>query len=582
MFFYHYLYRFHALTTFTSLLLFIVSIFSMPFLGSAPPDPFYVLKVMPWEYWVGFTLAITALLMGIILHEGGCRTFLTVLSLFLLTGYVHVLPKLLFSNPIWTDTYAQVGETLYVLRYKHVGFWHYTERLNLSIFASQLSLVLGIDHLTLAKIIPLLLPFYTVIIVYLFSTLFCNNSSTSYLASMAYLAFMWFGFYFNRQSFALPLHILAWYLIAKKLILQKVEWVVLSLIVFLSLVTSHPGSSFSVTLSMVALVALIVLLKLGVPPASKQNPWLGGVIIKAAVVTTTVLLTIWLLWNIYHAGSLVSAVRQTFIALSEFSSVPDPLTHIVAVTKGYQSGYKLIVDLRLFILVFNMLIGTILSLLACITTRFEGRFIILAAIFFSAVPIVVYTTYAYRWADRGFLYALFPTAVFASWFVLDFKMSGPLTAKVVKALKIFIGTIIVLFMALIPLLMYSHMAFVYPPSANLAMLEFQARHGQGSLLVIGGHTDLDYVMFAEEATLKWKGLPVPDPKELLAGRFTDYNLISTTFRAYTKDVFVKFDPPLTSAMKTFEDRLIIEQWYSIVYQSDKWHKVYRAPLNTFY
>ncbi|MGQ9468447.1 MAG: hypothetical protein ACUVTD_01255 [Nitrososphaerales archaeon] len=174
-------------------------------------------------------------------------------------------------------------------------------------------------------------------------------------------------------------------------------------------------------------------------------------------------------------------------------------------------------NLRIFILVFNILVGMALSIFACIATRLRKKFVILADIFFTTAAMVAYTTYAYRWADKAFIYTLLPVATLISWFVLGFKGRRPLTTRVVKVFKILGVAAIVFFTALTPLLMYSHMAFVYPPSTDLAILKFQARHGQGSLLVIGGHTDLEYVMFAEEASMakiRWRGNPVPDSKEL--------------------------------------------------------------------
>ncbi len=565
--------RLHVLTTFGSLLLFVMTTFSMPFLGSAPPDPMYFLNVMPFEYWLGLTLTVTALLIGIILHERGSRTSLTIISLFLLTGYVYLLPKLLFSNPIWTDTYIFVGETLHMLRYGYAGYGHALETPGLSLFAAQLSLVLGIDHLIIAQVLALLFPFCTVAIIYLFARLF-RGGGTPYLAVMAYLGFMWVGFYFNRLSFALPLQFLAWYLVAKRFLVQGVKWSALALLTFFVVVFSHPASSFSVALSMVALVAFMFL-RVGLSRTSNQSPLLKRSVISAVVITAVTLLTVWLSWNIYHLGSFYSAIRQTFIALDELFSAPDPLMRVAAIYgRGYADAYLPVVRLRLFIVVFNAVVGTVLSVLACIATKFSRRFTILAAIFFTAAAFTAYTTYAYRWADKGFIYTVFPVAILVSWFVLGFKAKRALTVKAVKAFKLVIATVVIFSIALVPLLMYSHMAFVYPPSMDLAMLEFLAGHGQGSTYVIGGHAEVDYVVFAEETFLNWEHKSVPELEMLQTDALVGYNLIATTFRAYTKDAFVIFDPPLRSAMADFTAGLIDEHRYSEIYQADEWHKIY--------
>jgi hypothetical protein len=299
--------------------------------------------------------------------------------------------------------------------------------------------------------------------------------------------------------------------------------------------------------------------------------------ISAVIATATTLLITWLAWNIYHFGSLSSAIRQTLIALDELFSAPDPAARVVAITKGYTDEYLPVVRLRLFTMVFNITIGTVLSVLACVSTKFEKKFAILAAVFFTVCAFAGYATYAQRWADKAFIYTVFPVAVLISWFILDFRTRQALTAKLAKAFKLIVVSIVVFLIVLVPLLMYSHMAFVYPPSTNSAMLKFLARNGRGSLWVIGGHTDVDYIMFAEEASLRYKADPVPEPKALLVNHVKEYNLIAISFRAYTKDAFVKFDPPLNDAVQVLKSRLSNEYGFAIVYCADKWHDVYWAP-----
>ncbi|MGQ9468448.1 MAG: hypothetical protein ACUVTD_01260 [Nitrososphaerales archaeon] len=190
----------------------------------------------------------------------------------------------------------------------------------------------------MAWVVSSILPFYTVIIVYLFARLF-RGGGTPYLAVMAYLGFMWFGFYFNRLSFASPLHFLAWYMVTKRFICPEARWSALALLVFSAAVISHPASSLSVALSIVALVVLMLLLKVGLQRTSNQSPWLSRPVISAVAVTAVTLMTVWLSWNIYHFGSFSSAIRQTFIALNELFSAPDPAAHVVAITRGYSDGY---------------------------------------------------------------------------------------------------------------------------------------------------------------------------------------------------------------------------------------------------
>jgi len=575
-----------ATISFASFILLIVSAISMPRIGVAPPDPLFPFKIMPIEYWLGFSTAIAACIMNIVFYKSGRTGSFAWLSLLSLTTFIHVIPKLMFSNLVWTDTYTFVGEVLYALRYGRIGYGSAVDTPALSLFTSQLSLVTGIDHVALAELIPFALPFFMVVFMYAFTRLFCGERA-SYFAVMVFLSLDYQGFYFNRQSFALVLHFLTLYLVVILFIHTKRTYAVLMLILFSTLVMSHPGSSAAVVLTVITLIIMLALLKaLGLFKRGGANGVQNDVrrifnrpILPSILTVASTSSVIWFAWYIYHFGSLSMVIKQTIISMNEFFSAPYPEEHITATVTLYTEAYMPIVLLRFYELVAALVIGTVLSILACAATKLEGKYLMLASMFFSVASILVYVTYAHRWTGNPFPYSFPALTTLVSWFIFDFKLrKGSLSKYFTSLLKASLLMMIVAFTALMPLLMYSHMAFVYPPDSNLVMLNFLARNGHGSSLVIGGHMDVDYVMFVHNANMLVSRDYSVEVNITSGGWFSfsnsEYNIVATAYRVYVKDDFEKYDPPLTERLAVLENRLSDNPLYVKVYQADYMYKVY--------
>ncbi|MBS7612507.1 hypothetical protein KEJ27_09985, partial [Candidatus Bathyarchaeota archaeon] len=77
----------------------------------------WMLKIMPLSYWMGIVLALSTCLIAI--KENS--KIVAWIAILLLVTLVHSLPKLMFSNPIWTDTYLFVQQVLHILRNGHIS-----------------------------------------------------------------------------------------------------------------------------------------------------------------------------------------------------------------------------------------------------------------------------------------------------------------------------------------------------------------------------------------------------------------------------------------------------------------------------
>ena len=576
-------YRSLPFIVFTSFIFLGISFFTLPRVGMAPPDPLFPLKIMPIEYWLGFFASIGACIIGVASYKKKRARIFLWISLLSVVAYIYVLPKVMFSNPIWTDTYGFVAEVLHALKYGHIGFGHAVETPALSLFAAQLGFVTGMDHVTLAEVVSLIIPFLVIMMVYFFARQFCGQRA-SFLAVLAFISFNWFGLYFNRQSFALPLHFLALCLLVKCFIHPRLNYVVLMLMTYLTLVIAHPASSAAVALTAMAIVFMSTFLRVVKLPKVS----LGGnaqVNAKLALrhpprfilIVVLILLAAWLAWQVYHPSALKSFIDQTKIALSRFFSAPSPGKHMVLI--GYTQEYMSVVQIRFYELWALAIAGMILSFLVLVATKIKDKFkfVILVSTFFTQALLIGYVMFAHRWASVPFLYLFLPVATLISWFIFEFKPRKGLREHLALPFKVLVLMMVVALACLMPLLMYSHMAFVYPPNSNIAMLNFLAKRGHGLSVVLGGHSDVQYAMFANDASMRCHNVPVPNPQEILTIDEKGYNIVVTNFRVYVKDAFNRFQPSLTESLSTLEDRFNSKPVYSKVYQADCWHKAYLAP-----
>ena len=144
-----------------------VTLITLPSIDYADPDPYFHIKATPIAYWVSFSsslvtvflFSLTSLKKNLRINALKGYKFLGFLSIICFAFIVFVIPRLMYVNKIYTDTYPFVGEVLYVLRSGHVGFYYSFESPALSTFVAQMSLITGFDYISLAEFLPLVFPF---------------------------------------------------------------------------------------------------------------------------------------------------------------------------------------------------------------------------------------------------------------------------------------------------------------------------------------------------------------------------------------------------------------------------------------
>jgi len=566
-----------------SILILFVTLFTLPRIDEGQPDPYFFVKVAPVAYWIGFSLSLAVVIGFSILlltrKIGKGYKFLVIFSLMFLAVFIYVIPRLMFVNKIYTDTYQFVSETLYVLRYGHVGIG-YLESPALSLFVSQLSLITGVNCITIAEYLPLALPFIYLLYLYMATKLLVGKNNFA-LAFLTFIALNWLLFTFNRQNFALVIQLFTWYCVLKVLLMKETspsQYAVLIMSYF-ALVVSHPASPFMLTINTFGIVVIVWLVsfirKSRLQVLAEDYRYLRKLSIKAFSMAV-VFFFVWFSWETYIGGSMFMAFRNLFSAVNEFLSTPNPATQVNVIISKYTTEYYPIVALRLFDVLFVAITGTALSLLLLLRVP-KLKNIILSAWFISTISTSIYVLYAKSWIDRPFLYALPAFSLLLVLFLtLPNRTHHMLARTIVKTTRVTVFATIILFATILPLLMHSHTPFVFPSTSYLKELDFTTKHGNGSVVIFGCSTEFRYYVLLNNASVTPSGGSQFFDPELgfLISKVYDYDAIGTCFRVYTKEGFVITEPPTTQNILEMENYLLTNPGFARVYDIDPWHKMY--------
>lgn len=587
----------HDITVIVSVMVLItfVTVVSLPQIDLTEPDPYFHVKATPIAYWIGFLICLVI---------AGVCSFLSLkknmtknlklfgfLSLLGLMVYIYVFPRLMYVNKIYVDTYLFLGETLHVLRYGVVGFGWATETPGLSVFSAQLSLVSGINYITIADFLPQILPFIFIIVLYVLSRYTVKGYAL--LACLIFVAFNWLGFVFNRQSFSTVLQLFTWYLVIRMLLKKDIDLrlFLLAFLSYISLVVSHPASPFALTLNMlgVAIFALLVNFRARFRSRAVDDQKDAGrrLYIRTMPIALFFLI-IWIAWQVYVGGALFSAISNAFYALYEMVASPSPVSQLGGVISGYTSNYNPIVLLRLFVVMVVVAMGVIFAFLA-VLKKSNLKNLVISAWFLSTAALNVYVLYSHSWIERPFLYSLPAFSILSAIFLHSLnhnstKQNRTLNYNPSKQNRIirgfgvaFLGLVILL-VSLNPLIMYSHNPIAFPPTSYLKELDFVTKYGERTVIIFGGGAEVGYYILLNNASIDlWSEEALYDANlNFSMEKMYNVSLLCSSFRVFTKEAFVQVD---SSVKEIFDSPQSIKPGFTRIYDATSWHMVYMNQIN---
>ncbi len=560
-----------ALVSISALLL---TLSMLPHAYNAQPSPYLHLEITPIAYWIGFCVTISGILAIIVSKDEKKVSYsFGLLLVMLLAVYVYDIPKLFYENPIYTDTYIFVGEMLFTLRYGHFGYGHALETPGLAAFSSQFSMITSVNYVVIAEAILFIIPLASIFAVYLIAKMFANKR-VALLACLFFMAMNWWGFVFNRQSFALMLSLYVSYFTFASLLRRdsSAPWYVLAMLSFFVLVVLHPVSSLLLIITILATAVFTWLLSSIRRPLLKgKNPFARNLSIKA-ISMAVVFLIMWLSWNMYTGTTLNYAASTMDEAIGWFFGGLNPLQRAGTLVSGYASPYLPIVRLRYVEMLIEVIVGIALTIAALIRTKSYRRTIVLSSWFFGSMSIAVFAFYG-DWLQllyRPFLHAIAGFSILMAWTILSGKNLGRtkgFSKEVIRVGKGLVVSMMLLFLLVTPLTMYSQAPFMYPPNVYFAESNRIAQIADGTIATFGFGSEFGYNQLVNNAS---KAIVVSyDPLNQ-----SQYKTIVTDYRGYMLDAFFVNVPSTTYSMNALETGFSQNPGFAKVYDADTWDRAY--------
>lgn len=550
-----------------------ISVFTLPHFERAEPNPYFQYNNMPPAYWIGVSTSLIGSLLSVFTpREGNSYRGLGLSGLFSLVLFTNVIPKLMYRNQIWLDTYPYVNEVVNILNTNHVGAGQAIETPSLSLFTSQLALITGLDYIVVVEFISLLIPLIIYLLTYLLAKLFIGDRA-AVITVLVYLGLNSFGLWFHRGSFSLMIQLITWYCFIKLIITRLRSWYALMLLSFVLLTLSHPLTSFFVIVSIVAPLILIRIRSIMLKLIRKDQKILGLDIFNK-IPLSWISLGLFLIWS-----SWFSILHNTKFLMGRiykiFKILPSGPASIISPTT-YTSGYYIIVLLSFYELVFGIIIGSILTIFYVFKKKFDWKLTILSSWFLSAMFVVatMFVLKLSEYADRPFKYSFPALGMLIGWFIVRFDYKSKKKTLAVMG-KVGLFMILSSFIIVLPLTMYSFMSFVYPSTSNLQFDDFLTKKAHGLVGVIGGHEDIFHYVFKNNAQAKFE---VTYNTNLTT---MPYNVIAVTFRAYAKDAYLRFQPPMLQSLKKLDEKLTTDPTlnFARIYTADHWQFIYANNTN---
>jgi hypothetical protein len=140
-------------------------------------------------------------------------------------------------------------------------------------------------------------------------------------------------------------------------------------------------------------------------------------------------------------------------------------------------------------------------------------------------------------------------------------------------MKIFLFSNVILFNSLLPISMYAHMPFIYPPTATLSYESFLTSNAPMNSVtyLIGAHVETEYFDLISNSS-KIIRRPIVFSFE----ENETFNIIGWVYRAYAKEAFVSYSPSPTQNIANL--KILLEtnpKWsFARVYVANSFHIAY--------
>ena len=267
-------------------------------------NQFGLLQVLPWQFWLGFSICVLSILLGIRIDTKG--VFLT--KAILLFAMIWGISAFFEENASVWDSYYHFSTTMEVVRTGYIPSFDpnlYTVNWpGAFIFMAESKMVPDIDPHVYMRFFPPLVAALTLAATYLFLRNYISGISTRVAVVVMMFLNVWFQFHTSPQAIGFLLGILTLLSIQRR----EVEWKILGIVFFAALAISHATTMFAVVATLVCAYFIQRISFWGMEIESKMRTFSNPAILF------TVLALSWLFFNALGSSTTLVRALQTQLA----------------------------------------------------------------------------------------------------------------------------------------------------------------------------------------------------------------------------------------------------------------------------
>jgi hypothetical protein len=384
-----------------SIILFILTIDSIT-ITELEPYGFYYFRTLPAFYWAGIGTTIAATIISVV-HDKRTRNDYRLIPILLLALFIYGTPVFTYEVPRFADIFSHLAESLPVISEGHIdqNDRYSREYPTTFVLLAIASVVQNVDPLTLARFTELFTSLLVVSLIYCIARV--SNSRYAIIAPLAFMSVFWVDQgHFSPQGLALILYLVFFLSLVKAVTSPNSRrgWLVIGMITLFGVNFASPTNSLFLILNLLTIG--------GMSFVAFRN---RNLISNRILVFIALAGAIFLSWSIYNAES------RTILKAEEFEQLlaDDFGSENIKVTPSPSESYQVINTLRLVVVGFVIVSGTIMSVImlrkrkSYYTTVVIGWFATAAFIVISMYlsPVVL---------SRNFMYVSIPWAIIAAVF----------------------------------------------------------------------------------------------------------------------------------------------------------------------
>jgi hypothetical protein len=451
-----------------SVILFILTVDSIT-ITELEPYGFYYFRTLPAFYWAGIGTTIAATVISLT-YDPRRKNDYRIIPVLLLALFLYGTPVFTYEAPRFADIFAHGAEGLPVIAGGEIDQNdRYAREYPTSFVLLAISAVVqGLDPLTLIRFAELFATLTVVTLVYCIARV--SNSRYAILAPVAFMGAFWVDQgHFSPQGLALIFYLMFFLSLIKAVTAEgsRRGWLAVAMVMTFAINLTSPTNSLFLILNLgtIALVSFMVL--------RKRN-----------IISNRILVFIALSGAIFLSWSIYNAETRTILKAEEFEkTLADAFgTENIKVTPSPSDSYQVINNLRMIVVGFVILSGSVMSVI--LLRKKKNHYNVIAIGWFATASFIVISMYLSPvLLSRNFMYVTIPWAV-----VLSLFFSHRIHGKKDRIAKAAIFAVVVVLIVSIPATRYGRDPTTY---ASSSIVDSAANLASAS---VGGERVISYFM----------------------------------------------------------------------------------------